>query len=117
MLGRRLPRTVPIPHHLLSPLCPVFRSSIRVANWKDELEKRCASDSDCATGFCGWDFKCGNKKTNGEGCTEDDDCNSGSCQMFKCKDKKPKGSWCGSDDDCQSGDCSWMKKCKDPEEP
>jgi hypothetical protein len=66
--------------------------------------------SDCPPDFPGCRAA---KKTGGEDCSKNSECDSGSCAGGKCAEKKGEGDDCDKDNECASGSCS-DSKCTAP---
>jgi len=65
----------------------------------------CKRNSECESGECD-DGKCVDKKAEGDPCDKDSECASGACSDDKCAPpKKGADESCDSDDDCSSGTC------------
>jgi hypothetical protein len=95
--SRTKPFTVPIKTELLGP-APSLPDQ--------EPPKQCAQTvggSDCPPDFPGCHAT---KKTAGEECARNGECDSGSCASGKCAEKKGEGDECDSDNECASGSCS-----------
>jgi hypothetical protein len=74
----------------------------------------CARNGECESGSCA-SGKCAEKKGEGDECDNDNECASGSCSDGKCTaQKKGPGDSCDSDDECSSGSCK-EGKCSDTE--
>jgi len=80
----------------------------------------CVIDIQCQTQFCNNKFVCEDKRSNGKGCTENDDCISNQCKTipngvsWSCSGVPLFNDWpCGMDVECASGYCSLEFRCRD----
>ena len=72
----------------------------------------CHRNGECESGQCA-SGKCIEKKGEGDDCDQDSECASGTCADNKCTaPKKSGGDSCDTDDDCTSGSCK-DGKCKE----
>jgi len=80
----------------------------------DARGRGCTVDDNCPPALSCIRGQCQEPKSNGSVCDDDDDCESGVCQLLRCRGKSV-GSLCGKDSDCDSGVCH-LTKCRGKQE-